>query len=145
MDHFFEYGNGYKELKKLFFMRKKSYRDSKIEEISKNVRMVLSSITDKDLQESLVETEKYFIFSRKKIKDSIIKAIFLLLSIFLGIAIAKEEYFIFCLIFAILFLIFCLQIIFQEMNEKKFKKSKDFKNLIKLKEYNEKIMNKLIN
>ena len=31
------------------------------------------------------------------------------------------------------------------MNEKKFKKSKDFKNLIKLKEYNEKIMNKLIN
>lgn len=119
-------------------------RDSKLDNINKNVRMLMFALTHQSFQDSLHKIHEYFGLKEKSIYEDFLQIVFIFLSILIGIAITKEKYIITALISGILILIFIIRSIKLKRDKEKYSKSRQYQTLLKFREEAEKNMDRLI-
>jgi len=81
----------------------------KLEEINKNIRMLISATTHSSIQETLNNLGKHFQSKQKDLLKDFIQMVLIFFSILLGIAIARGYYFITGLLFGIIIALFILR------------------------------------
>ena len=119
-------------------------RDATLENINKNVRMLLSSKSHEHIQGAINKIREFYYSRRKKWKVDLLQLTNLFLGVLLGAFIVERQYLLVILIFGVIVLIFFIRSINIRREEKEYFEGPKYGYLLRVKDATEKHMDRLV-